>query len=53
MSVWLGADIGLLLALIPCAVLVLRAKTLTDCFVGLQMAGIIAVLALIDRKSVV
>lgn len=47
MKAWLSADIALLVAMIPCAVFLFRAKRLTDCLVALQMMGIIAVLALL------
>lgn len=47
MKIWLAADVALLLALVPCALAVLRRKNPGDWLVALQLAGIIAVLALL------
>jgi len=47
MNIWLVAEIGLLLAAIPCACVILRAPSLSDCLVALQMGGVIAVLTLV------
>ncbi len=47
MNIWLIAEIGLLLTMIPCAAVILRAPALSDCLVALQMGGVTAVLALV------
>ncbi len=47
MTIWLLAEIGLLLAVIPCAYVIVRGPTLSDALVGLQLGGTIAVLALV------
>lgn len=46
MNIWLAAGIAMLLTLIPCVVVMLHARRLTDCMVALQLAGVVAVLAL-------
>ncbi len=48
MTIWLTAAIALLICLVACAGVMKGGKqALTDCMVGLQMAGTIAVLVLI------
>ncbi len=47
MSIWLAADIVLLLCLAPCAWLILRSGDLSDWVVALQMSGLIVVLVLL------
>ncbi|HVV70763.1 MAG TPA: monovalent cation/H+ antiporter complex subunit F [Verrucomicrobiae bacterium] len=47
MSVWLWADVALLLCTVPCVVLLLSSRKIEDWAVALQMAGLISVLALI------
>lgn len=46
MKIWLAADIALLLALAPCAFVILRGRHLTDCMVALQFGGVLMTLAL-------
>ncbi len=46
MSLWLLADILLLLAIVPCAIVVLRSAGLSDWVVAVQMCGVIGALAL-------
>ena len=41
------AEIGLLLAVIPCAYVILRGPALSDALVAVQRGGMIAVLALV------
>lgn len=47
MSVWLWADIALLLSVVPWAAVILRSETPGDWLVGLQMSGLIVVLTLL------
>jgi multicomponent Na+:H+ antiporter subunit F len=47
MNTWLWADVALLLSIVPCALVILRSETPGDWLVGLQMAGLIVVLALL------
>jgi len=47
MTIWLVAEIALLLILVPCAGVIVHGAQLTDCLAALQLAGTIATLALI------
>jgi len=47
MSIWIVAEIMLLVATIPCAYAILRGSTVGDSLLGLQMGGTIAVLAFV------
>ncbi len=47
MNVWLAADIGLLLGVVPCALLILRSSDVADWTVALQLGGVIIALALL------
>ncbi len=46
MNPWLWADIAFVTAIIPCAVVILRARRITDCLVAAQMAAMLGTLAL-------
>ena len=48
MTMWLAGVIGLLLAGLVCAGIILRARSLSDCLVALQMAGLVFTLALLS-----
>jgi len=47
MSIWLWAEIALLLSAVPCAVVLLRSREAGDWAIALQMSGLVAVLALL------
>ena len=46
MNVWLVAALGMMLCLVPCAIVCFRGEP-TDRLVGLEMAGIIDVMVLV------
>ena len=47
MSIWLWAEIALLLSTLPCAVILLRSREAGDWAIALQMSGLVVVLALL------
>ncbi len=47
MTIWLAADIALLLGLIPCGVLIARSADAADWTIALQLSGVIVTLALL------
>ncbi len=47
MSIWLWADITLLLGLVPCVLVILQSPHVADWMVALEMAGLLIVLGLL------
>ncbi len=47
MSLWLTAEIALLAAIVPCAILILRASGASDWAVAIQMSSLVGILALL------
>lgn len=46
MTIWLTAEIALLVAMLLCGVSIFRGRRVVELFVSMQLAGVLAVLAL-------